>query len=41
MSTTITTAIRRHLKQLGRLKPDTLRVRRYKKYRAMGKVTDR
>ncbi len=41
MADTVQTAIRRHLKQLRRLKPDTLRARRYKKYRAMGKVTDR
>jgi len=34
-------AVRRHLKQLRRVKPDALVTRRYKKYRAMGMVTVR
>jgi acetyl-CoA carboxylase carboxyl transferase subunit alpha len=41
MAGTVQNAVRRHLKQIRRLKPDTLRARRYKKYRAMGKVTVR
>ncbi len=41
MAATVEAAVRRHLKQIRRLKPDTLRARRYKKYRAMGKVIDR
>jgi acetyl-CoA carboxylase carboxyl transferase subunit alpha len=41
MSKTVAAGIRRHLKQIRRTKPDTLIARRYKKYRAMGMVTDR
>jgi acetyl-CoA carboxylase carboxyl transferase subunit alpha len=41
MSKTVETAIRKHLKQIRRIKPDTLITRRYKKYRAMGMVSNR
>jgi acetyl-CoA carboxylase carboxyl transferase subunit alpha len=41
MAKTVEVAIRRNLKQIRRVKPDTLIARRYKKYRAMGMVTDR
>lgn len=41
MAKTVSTAVRRHLKQIRKVKPDTLIARRYKKYRAMGKVSDR
>jgi acetyl-CoA carboxylase carboxyl transferase subunit alpha len=38
---TVEAAIRRHLKQIRKVKPDTLIGRRYKKYRAMGMVSVR
>lgn len=41
MSKTVGLAIRRHLKQIRKVKPDTLIARRYKKYRAMGMVSNR
>lgn len=41
MANTAGAAIRRHLKQIRRVKPDTLVARRYKKYRGMGMVSDR
>jgi acetyl-CoA carboxylase carboxyl transferase subunit alpha len=41
MAKTVATAVRRHLKQIRKVKPDTLILRRYKKFRAMGFVTDR
>ena len=41
MAKTVGAAIRRNLKQIRKVKPDTLIARRYKKYRAMGVVTDR
>ena len=41
MADTVTAAIRRHLKQLRKLKPDALVSRRYKKFRAMGVFSDR
>lgn len=41
MAKTVGTAIRRNLKQIRKVKPDTLIARRYKKYRAMGMVSDR
>ncbi len=41
MSKTVEVAIRRNLKQIRKVRPDTLIARRYKKYRAMGMVTDR
>jgi len=41
MSKTVEVAIRRNLKQIRKVRPDTLITRRYKKYRAMGMVTDR
>jgi acetyl-CoA carboxylase carboxyl transferase subunit alpha len=41
MAETVSTAIRRHLKQLRKLKPDPLLARRYKKYREMGVYSDR
>jgi len=41
MARTVDAAVRRNLKQIRRVKPDTLIARRYKKYRAMGMVTDR
>lgn len=41
MSKTVGLAVRRHLKQIRRVKPDTLIARRYKKYRAMGMVSNR
>lgn len=37
----IAAAIRRHLKQLRKMKPDSLLARRYKKYREMGHYADR
>lgn len=41
ISKTVEVAIRRNLKQIRKVRPDTLITRRYKKYRAMGMVTDR
>jgi len=41
MAKTVEAAVRRNLKQLRRVKPDSLVARRYKKYRAMGMVTVR
>lgn len=41
MAKTVGIAIKRHLKQIRRVKPDTLIARRYKKYRDMGMVTAR
>ena len=41
MTTTVGNAIRRHLKQLRRSRPDALVARRYKKYRAMAVFVDR
>jgi acetyl-CoA carboxylase carboxyl transferase subunit alpha len=41
MAKTVSTAVRRHLKQIRRVRPDTLIARRYKKYRAMGMVSNR
>ena len=41
MSKTVEVGIRRNLKQIRKVRPDTLITRRYKKYRAMGMVTDR
>ncbi|MCK5377001.1 MAG: acetyl-CoA carboxylase carboxyltransferase subunit alpha [Acidobacteria bacterium] len=41
MADTVAAAIRRHLKQLRKLKPDALVSRRYKKFRAMGVFNDR
>jgi acetyl-CoA carboxylase carboxyl transferase subunit alpha len=41
MAETVAGAIRRHLKQLRRSKPEALLNRRYKKYRAMGVFSDR
>jgi len=41
MATSIGTAIRGHLKQLKKVRPDSLIARRYKKFRAMGVVADR
>ncbi|NOZ79404.1 MAG: acetyl-CoA carboxylase carboxyltransferase subunit alpha [Acidobacteria bacterium] len=41
MAITLADALRRHLKQLRRLKPDALIDRRYKKFRAMGKYVER
>ena len=41
MTDTVAAAIRRHLKQLRKIKPDPLLARRYKKYRAMGAYSDR
>jgi acetyl-CoA carboxylase carboxyl transferase subunit alpha len=41
MTATVAAAIRRHLKQLRKVKPDPLLARRYKKYRAMGVFHDR
>lgn len=41
MSSTVEEAIRRHLKQLKKLRPDALMNRRYKKFRAMGVAADR
>ena len=38
---TVGTAIRRHLRQLRKLKPEPLLARRYKKYRALGVYSDR
>jgi acetyl-CoA carboxylase carboxyl transferase subunit alpha len=38
---TVSDAIRRHLKQLRKIKPDALVNRRYKKYRSMGAFSDR
>ena len=39
MAKTVETALRRHLKQIHRVKADALTTRRYKKYRSMGMVT--
>lgn len=41
MAETITASIRRNLKTLRKLKPDSLINRRYKKFRSMGVFTDR
>jgi acetyl-CoA carboxylase carboxyl transferase subunit alpha len=41
MSKIVEVGIRRHLKQIRKVRPDTLIARRYKKYRSMGMVTDR
>jgi acetyl-CoA carboxylase alpha subunit len=41
MAETVATALRRHLKQLRKVKPEVLTTRRYKKFRAMGVVSDR
>jgi acetyl-CoA carboxylase carboxyl transferase subunit alpha len=41
MAEAVADAIRRHLKQLRKLKPDGLLSRRYKKYRSMGVFSDR
>ncbi len=41
MSSTIEEGIRRHLKQLKKLRPDALVNRRYKKFRSMGVAADR
>jgi acetyl-CoA carboxylase carboxyl transferase subunit alpha len=41
MADNVTEAIRRHLKQLRKSKPDALISRRYKKFRAMGVFNDR
>jgi acetyl-CoA carboxylase carboxyl transferase subunit alpha len=41
MAETVATAIRRHLKQIRKLKPEALVNRRYKKFRAMGVFSDR
>lgn len=38
---TVEVAVRRHLRQIRKVKPETLITRRYKKYRAMGMVSDR
>jgi acetyl-CoA carboxylase carboxyl transferase subunit alpha len=40
MAQTVATAIRRHLKQLRRTKPEVLISRRYKKFRVMGVHSD-
>ena len=39
MAKTVETALRRHLKQIRRVKADALITRRYKKYRSMGMVS--
>ncbi len=41
MAQTVSGAIRRHLRQLRRLKPDALLARRYKKFRGLGVYSDR
>jgi len=41
MARTVGIAVKRHLKQIRRVRPDTLVARRYKKYRDMGMVTSR
>ena len=41
MSSTIEEGIRRHLKQLKKLRPDAMINRRYKKFRSMGVAADR
>jgi acetyl-CoA carboxylase carboxyl transferase subunit alpha len=41
MAETIATAIRTHLKALRKAKPQTLLARRYKKFRAMGSISER
>jgi len=41
MAETVAAGIRRHLRQLRKLKVDALLVRRYKKYRALGVYSDR
>ncbi|MEE4272178.1 MAG: acetyl-CoA carboxylase carboxyltransferase subunit alpha [Thermoanaerobaculales bacterium] len=41
MAARVGVAIRRNLKQIRKTKPETLIARRYKKYRAMGMVSDR
>jgi acetyl-CoA carboxylase carboxyl transferase subunit alpha len=41
MAKTVVTGIRRHLRQIRKVRPDALVARRYKKFRSMGFVTDR
>jgi acetyl-CoA carboxylase carboxyl transferase subunit alpha len=41
MADNVSEALRRHLKQLRKSKPDALITRRYKKFRAMGVFNDR
>jgi len=41
MAKTVEVAVRRHLRQIRKVKPETLITRRYKKYRAMGTFSDR
>jgi acetyl-CoA carboxylase carboxyl transferase subunit alpha len=41
MAQTVSGAIRRHLRQLRRLKPDALLAKRYKKFRGLGVYSDR
>lgn len=41
MAQTVATAVRRHLKQLRRTRPDALIARRYKKFRSMASFVDR
>jgi acetyl-CoA carboxylase carboxyl transferase subunit alpha len=41
MAKTVEAAVRKHLRQIRKTKPETLIARRYKKYRVMGMVTDR
>ena len=39
MAKTVAAGIKRNLKQIRKVKPDTLIARRYKKYRDMGMVS--
>jgi acetyl-CoA carboxylase alpha subunit len=41
MEASVAVAIRRHLKQLRKVRPEPLLARRYKKYRAMGVFHER
>jgi acetyl-CoA carboxylase carboxyl transferase subunit alpha len=41
MTEIVGSALRRHLRQLRKIKPDALIARRYKKYRALGVYSDR
>lgn len=41
MARTVVAGIRRHLRQIRKVRPDALVARRYKKFRSMGFVTDR
>lgn len=41
MAKSVASAVRRNLRQIRKVKPETLITRRYKKYRAMGMVSDR